>query len=124
MNPKGDGAWRRSLLAKKIFMSLTLLQILSNSGLAFACFFQKLPGRDFFFGRVSSLSWSQRKKPDSRTKKRLRKAAFVRGSMFDQKGISSDGVFLETFFEVLRFFLGVSVGFTGSLTSDSSRRFT
>ena len=38
MNPKGDGARRRALLAKKIFTSLTLLQILSNSGLAFACF--------------------------------------------------------------------------------------
>jgi hypothetical protein len=33
MNPKGDGAERRSLLAKKIFMSLTLLQILSNCAL-------------------------------------------------------------------------------------------
>ena len=31
MNPKGDGAIRWSLLAKNIFMSLTLLQILSNS---------------------------------------------------------------------------------------------
>ena len=38
MNPKGDGAWRRSLLAKKIFMSLTLLQILSNCASGFACF--------------------------------------------------------------------------------------
>jgi len=33
-------------------------------------FFQKLPGRDFFFGRVSSLSWLKRKKPDWTTKKR------------------------------------------------------
>lgn len=33
MNPKGDGAIRRSLLAKKIFTSLTLLQFLSNNGL-------------------------------------------------------------------------------------------
>jgi len=79
MNPKGDDAWRRSLLAKKIFTSLTLLQILSNSGLAFACFFQKLPERDFFFGRVSSLSWSQRKKPDSRTKKRLPEGSLSQG---------------------------------------------
>ena len=57
-------------------------------------------------------------------KKTAGRAAFLRVSVFDQKGISSDGVSLETFFEVLRFFLGVSVGFTGSLTSDSSRRFT
>jgi hypothetical protein len=48
MNPKGDVAKKRSLLAKKIFTSLTLLQILSNSGLAFACFFQKQPGRISF----------------------------------------------------------------------------
>ena len=38
MNLKGDGAWRRSLLAKKIFMSLTLLRILSNCAWGFACF--------------------------------------------------------------------------------------
>ena len=51
MNPKGDGAQRRSLLAKKIFMSLTLLQILSNSGLAFACFFKSCPeGVSFLAG--------------------------------------------------------------------------
>ena len=51
MNPKGDGARRRSLLAKKIFMSLTLLQILSNSGLAFACFFKSSPeGVSFLAG--------------------------------------------------------------------------
>jgi len=42
-------------------------------------FFQKLPGRDFFFGRVSSLSWSQRKKPDSRTKKRLPEGSLSQG---------------------------------------------
>ena len=57
-------------------------------------------------------------------KKDCLRAAFLRVSVFDQKGISSDGVSLETFVEVLRFFLGVSVGFTGSFTSDSSRRFT
>jgi len=34
MNPKGDGTWRWSLLARKIFTSLTLLQILSNCALA------------------------------------------------------------------------------------------
>jgi len=49
MNPKGDDAWRRSLLAKKIFTSLTLLQILSNSGLAFACFFSKAAREGFLF---------------------------------------------------------------------------
>ena len=79
MNPKGGGARRRSLLAKKIFTSLTLLQILSNSGMAFACFFQKQPGRDFFFGRVSSLSLLQRKKPDSRIKKRLPEGSLSQG---------------------------------------------
>jgi len=41
MNLKGDGAWRRSLLAKKIFMSLTLLRILSNCAWGFACFSSK-----------------------------------------------------------------------------------
>ena len=35
MNPKGDGVHRRSLLVRNIFMRLILLQILSNSVLAF-----------------------------------------------------------------------------------------
>ena len=43
MNPKGDGAWRRSLLAKKIFTSLTLLQILSNVRGLLVAFVQKHP---------------------------------------------------------------------------------
>ncbi len=49
MNPKGDGAFRRSLLAKKIFMSLTLLQILSNCAWGFACFsFKSCPEKISF----------------------------------------------------------------------------
>ena len=51
MNPKGDGAFRRSLLAKNIFMSLTLLQILSNCAWGFACFFKSCPeGVSFLAG--------------------------------------------------------------------------
>ena len=49
MNPTGDYACRRSLLAKKIFMSLILLQILSNSGLAFAQLFSKAAQQGFLF---------------------------------------------------------------------------
>ena len=49
MNRKGDGACRRSLLAKKIFMSLTLLRILSNCAWGFACFsFKSCPERISF----------------------------------------------------------------------------
>ena|GEM_PF-3794507 len=62
MNPTGDDVCRRSLLAKKIFMSLILLQILSNSGLAFACFFLKAARSGFLFCELSSLSRHQRKK--------------------------------------------------------------
>ena len=125
MNPKGDDAWRRSLLAKKIFTSLTLLQILSNSGLAFACFsFKSCPEGISFLAGFLLCPGLKEKSLIREQKKDCRKAAFLRVSVFDQKGISTDGVSLETFFEVLRFFLGVSVGFTGSLTSDSSRRFT
>jgi len=98
MNPKGDGTWRWSLLARNIFMSLILLQILSNSGLVFLL------------------------KPLK--KKTVGRTASFRYPVLDQKGISPDGTSFETFFEVLRFFLGVSTGFTGSLTSDSSRRLT
>ena len=49
MNPTGDSARRRSLLAKNIFMSLNLLQIVSNSGWGFACFSLKAAPVDFFF---------------------------------------------------------------------------
>jgi len=98
MNPKGVGDIRRSLLARNIFMSLPLLQILSNSVLAFLL------------------------KPLK--KKTVGRTAFFRYSVLDQKGISPDGTSFETFFEVLRFFLGVSTDFTGSFTSDSSRRLT
>jgi len=52
MNPKGDRAIKWSLLAQKIFMSLNLLQILSNSGLGFAWFsFKSCPeGISFLAG--------------------------------------------------------------------------
>jgi len=49
MNPAGDCASRRSLLAKNIFMSLILLQILSNSWLAFAQLFSKAARNGFLF---------------------------------------------------------------------------
>jgi len=54
MNPKGDSAIRRSLLVKKIFMSLTLQQILSNSALAFCLVFplKSCRNKDFFFGEA------------------------------------------------------------------------
>jgi len=49
MNPKGDGAFRRSLLAKKIFMSLTSQRILSNCAWGFACFsFKSCPEKISF----------------------------------------------------------------------------
>ena len=64
MNPKGDGAFRRSLLAKKIFMSLTLLRILSNCAWGFWYFFIKSSPEHWisFFPGGFSLSWAVKEK--------------------------------------------------------------
>jgi len=91
----------------------------------FACFsFKSCPEGVSFLAGFLLCPGCKEKSLIREQKKDCRRAAFIRVSVFDQKGISSDGVSLETLLEVLRFFLGVSAGFTGSFTSDSSKRLT